>query len=184
MSAGRAPSDVTVAFSLGSNLGVREENLLAALSKLSRTAGITLEAASSLYETAPVGVSTERSFINAACIARTAIPPEDLLVLCKGIERQFGRGFDSASVDRTLDIDIIAYGDACIERMELTIPHPRFRQRLFVLMPLAEICPNLKVPPSGDPVGELFQRCIRDAWVRRVSARGNTLNVLKTKTLE
>lgn len=184
MSAGWAPSDVTVAFSLGSNLGRREENLLAALSKLSRIAGITLEAASSLYETSPVGISTERNFINAACVARTVIPPQELLVLCKSIERGFGRDFGAASGDRTLDIDIITYGDAMVESKELTIPHPRFRERLFVLVPLVEICPNLAVPPSGAPVREFFQKCFQGAWTRKVSARGDTLNFLKTRKLE
>ena len=157
--------------------------MLAALSKLYRIAGLRLEAVSSLYETAPVGITTERDFINAACIARTAVPPRELLVLCKGIEREFGRDINAGHAERPLDIDIIVYGDAVIDTGDLSIPHPRLRDRLFVLVPLGEIRPRLKVPPSGIPVGDLLRGCGRDAWVRKVSARGNTLNFLKIKKL-
>jgi 2-amino-4-hydroxy-6-hydroxymethyldihydropteridine diphosphokinase len=184
LSAGPAASEVPVAFSLGSNLGIREENIVAAFSCLARIEGLTGGAASSLYETSPVGIVTKRNFINAAWVGRTRIPPHDLLALCKGIERKFGRDPDALSADRTLDIDIIAYGDAVIGGGNLTIPHPRFRERLFVLLPLVEICPGLKVPPSGIPIVRLLRGCAGPGWVRKVSARGDTLNFLKTKKLE
>ncbi len=184
MSARRRASEATVAFSLGSNLGIREESILAALSRLSRAAGVTIEAVSSLYETSPLGISTKRSFINAACAGRTAIPPRELLALCKDIEREFGRDRGAPQPDRTLDIDILVYGDSIIAGEELTIPHPRIRERLFVLVPLVEICPHLTVPPSGASIMELYRECIRVGWVRKASARGDTLNFLKTKKLE
>jgi 2-amino-4-hydroxy-6-hydroxymethyldihydropteridine diphosphokinase len=182
LNAGRRAPETTVVLSLGSNLGAREEHILAGVSMLGRVGGLRILALSSLYETSPVGISTDRSFINAACIARCALPARDLLAGCREIERGRGRSAGAgASRDRTLDIDIVLYGDEIIEERGLSIPHPRFEERLFVLLPLMEICPRAAVPPAGRSIADIFAKCRGEGWARRVSGRIDPLNFLKTK---
>jgi 2-amino-4-hydroxy-6-hydroxymethyldihydropteridine diphosphokinase len=173
LNAARTTSDSRVALSLGSNLGPREELILAAIGRLGSSGIFGLEALSSLYETSPVGISTTHSFINAACVGRSSASPEAFLDLCKAIERSFGRRALGASRDRTLDIDIVLFGERVVERPDLVIPHSRMRERLFVLVPLAEIAPDLPVPPDGKLV-----RALRDAFpaaggVTKVSSRSS-----------
>jgi 2-amino-4-hydroxy-6-hydroxymethyldihydropteridine diphosphokinase len=165
-------------------MGLREENVLAAFLRLSRVPGLRLEEISSLYETSPVGVVASREFVNAACVARTKLPAVELLHLFKDIERVFGRDAGAESADRPLDIDIVVYGSAVVDSELLTLPHPRFHERLFVLVPLVEIRPHLAVPPSGHSVEDLLRRCAGSGRVRRISGRSDTLNFLKTKRLE
>jgi len=182
LNAGRRAPETTVVLSLGSNLGAREEHILAGASMLERAGGLSLLALSSLYETSPVGISTDKSFINAACIASCALPARDLLAACRGIERERGRSAAAgASRDRTLDIDIILYGDEIIGESDLTIPHPRFEGRLFVLVPLMEICPGATVPPAGRSIADVYRGCREEGLVRRVSGRIDPLNFLKTQ---
>jgi len=182
LNAGRRAPETTVVLSLGSNLGAREGHILAGVSMLERVAGVRILALSSLYETSPVGISTDKGFINAACVASCALPARDLLAACRGIESARGRSAaTSASRDRTLDIDIVLYGDEVIREHDLTIPHPRFEERLFVLVPLMEICPGATVPPAGRSIADVYRRCGGEGWVRRVSGRIDPLNFLKTK---
>jgi len=175
-----APERVIV-LSLGSNIAPREEHILAGVARLTQVPRFRLVAFSSLYESEPVGIPTKTHFINAACVAACGLPARELLAACRGIERESGRVESSASRDRTLDIDIILYGDEVIEERDLAVPHPRFRARRFVLMPLMEIGPGIAVPPSGRTIGEIFRDCGDRAWVRRVSGRIDPLNFLKTK---
>ena len=140
---------------------------------LDRIGDLRIVALSSLYETSPVGISTDKSFINAACIASCGLSARELLASCRGIERARGRSaVASASGDRPLDIDVILYGDEVIRERALTIPHPRFEERLFVLVPLMEICPDATVPPTGRSIAEIYRRCEAEGSVRRVSGRG------------
>jgi len=171
LSARRRTTERTAILSLGSNLGAREEHLLAGVSMLAATGKLKLEALSSLYETSPVDIVTNNAFINAVLVVGTVLPAADLLAVCRGIERAAGRTAGGPSRDRTLDIDIIFYGDEVIEDPELAIPHPRFHERLFVLVPLMEIRPAFRVPPSGRALANVLQRCPGDAWVRKVSGR-------------
>jgi 2-amino-4-hydroxy-6-hydroxymethyldihydropteridine diphosphokinase len=171
LSARRRTPESTVVLSLGSNLGRREEHLLAGVSTLRSAGALTLEALSSLYETSPVGIATDNAFINAVLVARTDRSPAELLAVCRGAERSAGREASGPSRDRTLDIDIIFYGDLTIEEPGLVVPHPRYHERLFVLVPLAEVRPEYRVPPSGKTVAETLRRCGGDAWVRKVSGR-------------
>jgi 2-amino-4-hydroxy-6-hydroxymethyldihydropteridine diphosphokinase len=166
----RAP-ERTFVLSLGSNLGSREEHLLASVSTLARIPGFELLALSSLYETSPVGISTKNIFINAACIGVWKLPASELLAACRGIERERGRSASGAPRDRTIDIDIILCGDEVIEEQGLTIPHPRMHERLFVLVPLMEICPDAVVPPSGRSIGEIYRDLTGEGWVRKISGR-------------
>jgi 2-amino-4-hydroxy-6-hydroxymethyldihydropteridine diphosphokinase len=171
LSARRRTPETTVVLSLGSNLGPREEHLLAGVSRLAAAGGLKLEALSSLYETSPVGIAASNTFINAVLVARSALPAADLLAVCRGAERAAGRTAGGPSRDRTLDVDIIFYGDETIDDRELAVPHPRFHERLFVLVPLIEIRPAFRAPPSGRTIANILRRCGGDAWVRKVSGR-------------
>jgi 2-amino-4-hydroxy-6-hydroxymethyldihydropteridine diphosphokinase len=173
LSARRRTPERTIVLSLGSNLGRREEHLLAGVSRLAATGGLKLEALSSLYETSPVGISTSNAFINAVLVARTSLPAADLLAVCRGAERAAGRSAGGPSRDRTLDVDIIFYGDETVDESELAIPHPLYRERLFVLLPLIEIRPAFRVPPSGRALTDVIRRCGGEAWVRKVSGRSS-----------
>jgi 2-amino-4-hydroxy-6-hydroxymethyldihydropteridine diphosphokinase len=171
LSARRRTPERTVVLSLGSNLGRREEHLLAGVSRLVAAGALRLDALSSLYETSPVGIFTDNAFINAVLVGRTALSPADILAVCQEAERAAGRAALGPSRDRTLDIDVLFYGDETIDEPGLAIPHPRYHERLFVLVPLIEIRPAFRVPPSGRTLAEVLRCCGGDAWVRKVSGR-------------
>ena len=141
--------------SLGSNLGDRQENLDRALDFLSQR--LRLEKISSVYETEPVGNINQPRFLNLVCQAYTRLVPMELLTLVKGIERKLGRTFNKPNTPRPIDIDILFYGEQVIETPELVIPHPRLAERAFVLIPLAEIAPDLVHSIGGKPVKELLK---------------------------
>lgn len=156
---------------MGSNMERREENILEAALRLDRLEGVGLTGLSSLYETEPVGVKASRSFINAVCLVETYLDPRALLEACKRLEREFGRCAPWERPDRPLDIDIVIFGDLAIREEDLEVPHPRFRDRLFVIAPLGEICPNLAIPPDGLTASEAAGKWNGGGWVRRVSSR-------------
>ena len=135
---------VTVYLGLGSNLGDRGENLNKALDYLEQRLKVT--EVSSVYETEPVGNIQQPYFLNMALKVYTRLAPEELLLLAKGIERKLGRLPGKRNAPRPIDIDILLYGDEVIKTAELTIPHPRLAERAFVLVPLAEIAPDLEHP--------------------------------------
>lgn len=122
----------------------------------------------SLYRTAPVSPVPQPDFLNTAALARTALPPEELLALAKSLEREAGRRPGVRFGPRPLDIDLLVYGDLRLETPELTLPHPRMRERRFVLVPLAEIAPDLPVPPDGARVADLLARLGEGEAVERV----------------
>jgi len=125
---------------LGSNLGDRKKNITDATVLCGALVG-TLEALSSLHETEPWGFSSPNRFLNAAICLETDKEPELCLALIKGIEREMGRLYSlkEGYEDRVIDIDILLYDDLVIQTETLTIPHPRMRERDFVMTPLAEI---------------------------------------------
>jgi 2-amino-4-hydroxy-6-hydroxymethyldihydropteridine diphosphokinase len=136
---------------LGSNLGERETTIRAALDTLAGIAGIDVVAVSTLAETEPVGVIDQPRFLNGVAVLETELPPRALLGLLLETELRFGR--DRASVPlhgpRTLDLDLLLYGDAVLDEEGLRVPHPRLHERSFVLGPLAEVAPGLEVPEMG-----------------------------------
>jgi len=138
--------------SLGSNQGDREHNLRRGTNLLGQLPHTSVVKVSSMYETDPVGVTGQRRFLNAAAELRTSLPAERLLLEFKRIEKELGRTPGPRWGPRTLDIDLLLYGNQTIETAELTVPHPRMMQRAFVLVPLGEIAGNL-VLPDGRTAG-------------------------------
>jgi 2-amino-4-hydroxy-6-hydroxymethyldihydropteridine diphosphokinase len=144
-----------VLLSLGGNVGDRLARLREAVSMLARHEGVRLKAVSSCYETEPVGVVDQPAFLNLAVEIETAFAPLELLNTVKGIERDIGRTPAKRWSPRVIDIDIILWGGRVMESEALSIPHPAFRQRLFVLTPLVEIAPDAVDPVTGKTVAAL-----------------------------
>jgi 2-amino-4-hydroxy-6-hydroxymethyldihydropteridine diphosphokinase len=141
---------------LGSNLGDRYATLSAALRRLRAEPGLRVVATSEFYETAPVNCPPgSGEFLNAVVAVETEREPLDLLHLLLRIERQFGRVRSELNSPRTLDLDLILHGDRIINTPELTLPHPRMHERAFVLIPLAEIAPNVIHPVLKKALREL-----------------------------
>lgn len=144
-----------VAVALGSNLGDRHAHLDHAVARL-QTVLRRLQV-SRYRETVPVGMSgPQRMFLNAAAVGDATLTAGALLEALLGIERERGRERPNPNAPRTLDLDLILYGDSMIDESDLTVPHPRFRERQFVLEPLAEIAPDLVDPASGATMRELL----------------------------
>jgi len=146
---------VTCAVGLGSNLGDRVAHLDFAVAKL-RPLLRNLKV-SRYYDTAPVGVpGPQPLFLNAAAVGHTSKSARDLLDALLAVERERGRERPQPNAPRTLDLDLILYGDHVLDEPGLVVPHPRFRERRFVLEPLTEIAPGLVDPVTRKPVIQLL----------------------------
>ena len=136
---------------LGSNLGDREGTLRAAVGRLRSLPGTEVLAVSKLRDTEPVGYLDQPRFLNGAVALETELSPQQLLAALLELERNFGRNREAAPAQgpRTLDLDLLLYGEAEIAEPGLEIPHPRLHERVFVLEPLTELDPALEVPGKG-----------------------------------
>jgi 2-amino-4-hydroxy-6-hydroxymethyldihydropteridine diphosphokinase len=146
---------VVAVVGLGSNLGDRQAHLDRAIAHLARHLAVLR--VSSVHETEPVGVPGDQPrFLNAVAVGETTLDARALLGELLAIEWEAGRERPYAGAARTLDLDLILFGDGIIDEPQLTVPHPRFRERRFVLEPLVEIAPGLRDPVTGRTVGELL----------------------------
>jgi 2-amino-4-hydroxy-6-hydroxymethyldihydropteridine diphosphokinase len=136
---------------LGSNVGDRESQLRGGIEDL-RGHGVVVEAASSLYETEPVGeILDQPDFLNGAVRIRTSLEPDQLLDVCKAIEVEHGRAFGGPRHGpRPIDIDLLLLGEIEMSTPRLTLPHPEVTSRRFVLLPLLELDPNLRLPDGTE----------------------------------
>lgn len=135
----------TVYLALGTNLGDRKSNLRAAIARLAP--GVQVDAASPVYETEPAYVTDQPRFLNMALRGSTTLEPTALLAHLKSIEAALGRTAGVRFGPRVVDLDILLYGDAVIDTPELVVPHPRMHERPFVLVPLADLAPDV-LPPG------------------------------------
>jgi 2-amino-4-hydroxy-6-hydroxymethyldihydropteridine diphosphokinase len=149
-----------VAIALGSNLGDREANLAFGLSAL--PGFITNLRQSRWRDTAPFGVTADQPrYLNGVVVGETALGARELLERLLAIEAAAGRSRPSPMAPRTLDLDVILFGDKKIEEPGLTVPHPRFRERLFVLEPLVEVAPDWIDPVTGRSIKQLLSDLLR-----------------------
>lgn len=154
---------------LGANLGAREETLKRAVKMLNTESGIAVVAASSVYETAPVGVVDQPYFLNAVLKIDTELPAQILLDRLLDLEQKFGRVRKTKWGPRILDLDILLYGDAVINQPGLQVPHPHLHKREFVLAPLCDLAPDLHHPLSGKSFLSLAASLDMDAFVKKIS---------------
>jgi 2-amino-4-hydroxy-6-hydroxymethyldihydropteridine diphosphokinase len=154
---GRTP----IVLALGGNVGDKVASLRRALRALASEGGIELAAVSRFYRTAPWGKTDQDWFVNACALGRTRLEPEALLERIKALEVELGRAPAERWGPRVIDIDLIAYGDVTLKTARLTLPHPELFNRSFVLVPLAEIAPDLVI--AGERVGEAAARLKAEA---------------------
>jgi len=151
---------------LGSNIGDRAGNLRAAIGQMPPS-GILVLRESPVYETEPVGYARQGWFLNMVVEAETALFPIQLLARTAKIERALGRVRTIPNGPRTIDIDILLYGDAVVRAARLQIPHPRMQERRFVLAPLADLSPHLRHPVTRRTVRQMLEEAPGEI-VRRI----------------
>jgi 2-amino-4-hydroxy-6-hydroxymethyldihydropteridine diphosphokinase len=142
---------------IGSNLGDREAHVKSALELLAAEQGIDVVAVSELRETNPVGPVEQGRFVNGAALLETELSPRELLGRLLTIEGRLGRVRNERFGPRTIDLDLLVYGDAVVDEPGLTVPHPRLHERRFALEPLADLAPDLVVPGRG-PISALLAK--------------------------
>ncbi|MFB7640378.1 2-amino-4-hydroxy-6-hydroxymethyldihydropteridine diphosphokinase [Peribacillus butanolivorans] len=157
--------------SIGSNLGDRLVTIQSAFQLLAENSHIELVACSSLYETDPVGYADQDCFLNAVFKVKTDLKPEELLRTCMQIEQGLGRKREVRWGPRTLDLDILLYNHENIETEILSVPHPRMQERAFVLVPLMEVDPDIKLPQMYTPLSGLLEQIPDKEGVRLWKAK-------------
>ena len=162
---------------LGTNLRDRRQNLLAALDGISEQA--TIELLSSIYETEPVGYKEQPTFLNAVCCISTRLNPDHLLDQAKEIETSLGRIQSFRNAPRIIDIDILLYDNIVMKTDRLTIPHPQLSRRAFVLIPLAEIAPEVRHPETNQTIKQLRDSLESIEGVHKWADKSNLSDVIR-----
>jgi 2-amino-4-hydroxy-6-hydroxymethyldihydropteridine diphosphokinase len=152
---------------MGSNVGNRENYLREAINEFKNDNSIKIKNISSVFETEPVGVINQPLFLNLVLDIKTSYLAEELLYICKNIEKKIGRISRNKWHEREIDIDIIFFNDMIIETDTLTIPHPELYNRQFVLIPLSEIAPNFKCPKSMETIKQILFKCQDKSEVKK-----------------
>lgn len=163
------------AIALGSNQGDSLQIVQQSLRALASIPGIEIDAVSSWYQTQPIGTTeSQPDYLNGCALLSVAQTPEELLVLLQALEIQFGRDISTKGQlqPRTLDLDLLLYGDLVWDTPNLTIPHPRMTERAFVLVPLAEIAPNWIEPQSQQNIAQLLRQVDTSGVIPYVVANG------------
>jgi 2-amino-4-hydroxy-6-hydroxymethyldihydropteridine diphosphokinase len=158
----------TAYLSLGSNVGDRKANLRDALRRLREPEKLEIARISPLYETEPVDVESQPWFLNIAVQIETSLFPMQLLGRIGRVEEAMGRKRVRAKGPRPIDIDIVLYGSFVIETPKLTVPHPRMKERRFVLEPMVELAPDLRHPVTRQSMRELLG-AIKGQKTRRIA---------------
>ena len=153
----------------GSNIGDRLKHLQNAIHALSKTEGINLQEISSVYKTDPVGYEAQGQFLNGVAAIQTSLSPLSLLHTLKEIETVIGRQHRIRWGPREIDLDILIYGNLCVQTEKLVIPHPEMHLRDFVLVPLVEIAPDLVHPVFQETIQTLLERLEDDKSVTRTT---------------
>lgn len=153
----------TIAYiALGANLGEREQTLARALDYLRKVEGITVERVSSFIETAAADAPAGSGpFINAVARLRTRLDARGLLNALLAVEQKLGRVRSERNAPRTIDLDLLLFGNEVIDEPDLQVPHPRMHERFFVLWPLLQIDTKVRDPRSGEPFAEAYARLPR-----------------------
>ena len=165
MSSAPDATETTAYIAIGANLGDRAATMREAVRRLHACVGVRVTACSSAYDTAPVGPPDQPRYLNAVAAVRTTLTARTLLATLLEIERTLGRERSTTRwTARTIDLDLILFGE-CVEAEgdssagSLSVPHPRFRERAFVLVPLAEIAPAARDPVTGERIESLLRAC-------------------------
>jgi len=161
---------IAVGANLASAFGPPRAACEAAYARL-EARGVRLPRCSPFYETAPVPVSDQPWYVNGVAVAETALPPAALLALLHEVEAEMGRVRTVRNAPRVIDLDLLAYDDV-VEEGNLTVPHPRLRDRAFVLLPLRDVAPGWRHPVSGQSVSEMIARLPAGQEARRMAADG------------
>lgn len=154
---------------LGANLGRREETLRRALDELEAALGPLWVAP--LYRSRAVSPDPQPDYLNTVALGATHLPPDAVLALGKRLEHAAGRRLAARSGARLLDVDLLLWGEQVSDRPELTLPHPALRRRRFVLAPLADLAPDLPLPPDGASVAQVLAAVGQEDQVERVGWR-------------
>jgi len=160
-----SPCAILAFIGIGANLGEPQEQVRIAFRALATLPDTRLLATSSIYRSAPVGAAGQPDYFNAVASLETRLPPEDLLAGLLEIEGRYGRVRSFQNAPRTLDLDLLLYGEQRIDQPGLSVPHPRMQRRRFVLEPLVEIAPAVEVPGHGS-ASRLLEAVMAQAVVR------------------
>lgn len=161
-------TETMVYLSLGANLGDRLHQLTRAVELLQETGALVDVACSSVYETEPVEFTAQPEFLNLVCRGLSCLTPWSLLEVCRQVELGLGRTETVPKGPRTIDIDVLLYGQHIVTSPDLSIPHPAMYRRRFVLMPLAELDPEVLDPVTGRNASELLAECLDPGRVVRI----------------